>query len=146
MRPLTGLAANAGTFAFGINDRGDVAGSEANTQNDTPVLWRHGGQPVSLAETCVGLGAPIGWVVDINDSRAVLSFSNEGPATQFFVPQLCQRNRITFLPPLGPSGNNFPVRMNNRGVVAGYADVATSSDIFAVHAVLWVPERSTDCD
>jgi probable HAF family extracellular repeat protein len=144
MTPLTGLA----TLAFnqvevaGINNRGDAVGTD-DMQNDTPILWPHGGQAISLAQTCAGLGPTL----DINNSGAILSYGNHSPVTPFFVPQVCVRQTVAFLPPVGPeSGDNIPHRMNDSGAVVGSGNLISNNAYLATHAVLWVPDRPIDSE
>jgi hypothetical protein len=142
MSQLAGLAPNDQVEVAGINNPGDAIGND-DSQNFTPLIWRSGSQPTSLAQTCAGLGPSLA----INNCRTVLSYSNHSPATPFFVPQICRQGTVSFLPPVGPaSGDNIPVRMNNLGAVVGSGNLLTSDGAFlAAHAVLWAPD-SNDCD
>jgi probable HAF family extracellular repeat protein len=130
---LGGLAAGDQTEPVAINDVGQVLGTDDAML--LPLLWT-GEQPTNLATTtCPGLR----WMVmDLNDSGSILGAAPDpahpAPGGGTFIdPVLCGSGSISFLPALPNSDDNFPSRMNQRGDVAGYADLTGG----AGDAVLW---------
>lgn len=142
--PLSTLGGSNG-FAQGMNGRDVVPGSAENTTQDPtcnapqvlqpkPVLWEKGkiqelptfpGDTVGAAHMINDMGQATGW--SGNCAMTPLGFKN-------FHALLWENGRAIYLGSLGGSLNTQGLGINNRGQVAGYADLAGDT---TYHAFLW---------
>jgi probable HAF family extracellular repeat protein len=126
--PGSGLG---GSWANGINNRGQVVGSSAGRA----FLWEKGG----MTDLGTLPGRDFSWANDINDRGQVVGFSDSDDAAQHAF--LWEKGRMIDLGTL-PSGDfSEAIGINNGGQVVG---VSTTDSNTAVHAFLWEDGQMTD--
>jgi probable HAF family extracellular repeat protein len=139
--------------AFGINDRGQVAGeAEKDVADPTcvspqvlqykPVIWDREG----VHELPTFPGDPDGAALAINDSSEAVGWSGTcapgyGPHETFLHALLWKDGTMTDLGNLGGKTNTVAADINNRGQVIGYSNLANDS---THHAFLWHAGVMTD--
>jgi probable HAF family extracellular repeat protein len=139
--------------AFGLNNRGEVAGdAETNAADPTcvspqvlqykPVIWdRHG-----VHELPTFSGDPDGAALAINDRGEAVGWSGTcapgyGPHETFLHALLWKDGTMTDLGNLGGKTNIVASDVNNRGQVIGYSN--TANDL-THHAFVWRAGVMTD--
>jgi probable HAF family extracellular repeat protein len=129
MTDLGGLDSRFQSYAYSINDRGQIAGISATGDYPTgtwrAIVWDHG--------TVVDLGgvpdATNTYAYGINARGDVVgSWDGSQPAR----PRIWSNGSSSALPPAG-SGSTEAYKINNQGVVVGAGDVSGRQ-----HAVVWV--------
>ncbi len=120
-----------GSFAYDVNDRGDVAGAWC-AEECRAVLWPRDGVMQEL-----GITGSFGVAEGLNDRRQVVGGTEVGPGTDEAF--LWEDSSYTFLGTLGGQ-SSWALGVSRRGHVAGLAQVAEG----AWHGFLWREGVMTD--
>jgi probable HAF family extracellular repeat protein len=158
MHPLPTLGGPNG-YAYGINDRGEVAGLAENSAQDpgcpvhqfVPVVWKHG-QPTALSTTAPG--ELYGMAQGINEKGQLSGASGVcSPLNPDYGLYVIPNHAMLWdadgtpheLPGLGGIGGlagNHACALNNRGQAVGHSLLPDNNTF---HAVLW-PDVNTNKD
>jgi len=139
--PLRTLGGNNG-IAFGVNNRGQVAGSAENTTQDPTcpipsleakaVIW----EKDEIQELPTFPGDTDSAVISINDDSQAVGISTNCFATLRNV--LWQHGTVIDLGNLGGTVTNEPNNINNQGQVVGFSDLPGDASF---HAFLWTEDK-----
>ena len=156
MDPLTTLGGSNG-IAFGINNRGLIAGVAENSTLDStcggpelqskPVIWKDG----NIRQLPTVPGDPDGFVQAINDKGQAVGGSGQCWAGPFFSLHavLWQNGKATKLGTLGGALFTAPSAINDAGQVVGSSDLSGDTNFFAgpfsnAHGFFWQHGVITD--
>jgi len=143
MTPLLTLGGNNG-IAFGVNNRGQVAGSAENSVQDStcpaptleakPVIW---GKDM-IQELPTFPGDPDGAVISINDDGQAVGVSGNCFALPTLLRNVVwQHGTVIDLGNLGGTMVNEANNINNKGQVVGFSDLPGDTSF---HAFLWTED------
>jgi probable HAF family extracellular repeat protein len=137
MTDLGTLPGGGISFAYGINDDGDVVGENRSSTTTHAFLW-HDGWMTDLGTLP---GGTVSGARAINNHGDIVGFS--GTATGVQVPVRWHNGRITDLGTLdGTQGAAFAV--NDHGEAAGMVVVPTPGTPGVLHAALWRHGQGVD--
>jgi len=120
---LAPLAADAESFAFGINDRGYVVGYSSSADNgsgtmNTAVLWDRSGNPMALLPLA---GDHESRAAAINNSGQIVGYSRDssGECPRDTAVMWLSDGTVQALPPLGDGVQSVANGISDEGIVGG---------------------------
>jgi len=126
--------------AYGINDNGDVVGSQfsAESLNNVPFVWNDDEMTfLELPDQLMG-----GDAISINDDSTIVGSARTEGGNQY--PARWIDGEVELLPTLIDGGEARPLKINNAGQIVGYATLTDEGPAAGLTAVLWEGDSVID--